>query len=181
MFPMISSLEELLQAKEFLERAKEGVVNAGYAIGNLQIGMMIEIPSAALIAARLAPEVDFFSIGTNDLTQYTVAVDRENYELGDLYQPYHPAVLGLIAHVARAAREAGIWTGVCGEAAGDCLLAPFFACLGIKELSMAPGLLPKIRQQLAALNWSDTAKEDFVAEILACATSAAVIKVLKNK
>lgn len=180
MFPMIATLEELLKAKELLFLARDEVLSEGYTVGNLEVGMMIEIPSAAWIAGRLAAEVDFFSIGTNDLTQYMLAVDRENNELADLYQTYHPAVLGIIARVSQAATKAGIWIGICGEAGGDSLLAPFFAALGIKELSMAPGSLTKVRQSLANLKFEAEEKQKFVNLILDCATAGEVLEELKS-
>ncbi|OLN29721.1 phosphoenolpyruvate--protein phosphotransferase [Desulfosporosinus metallidurans] len=178
MFPMIATLEELVQAKELLFSARDEVVREGYPVGELQVGMMIEIPAAAWNAKRLSSEVDFFSIGTNDLTQYMLAVDRENNELADLYQPHHPAVLGMIARVSQAAEKAGIWVGICGEAGGDSLLAPFFAALGIKELSMSPGSLPKVRQVLSKLTFEGVDKQKFVERILECGTAAEVIEKL---
>lgn len=142
--------------------------------------MMIEIPSAAWNAERLAAEVDFFSIGTNDLTQYMLAVDRENNTLADLYQPYHPAVLGMIARVCQAAEKAGIWVGICGEAGGDPVLSPFFAALGVKELSMAPGSLPKVRRSLVKLNFGAEEKQTLVEAVLACSTASEVIDQLSK-
>lgn len=179
MFPMIATLEELDQAKENLWAARDEVLQAGQPVGKLQIGMMIEIPSAAWLADKFAAKVDFFSIGTNDLTQYMLAVDRENAELAELYQPYHPAVLGMIARVSQAALRQGIWTGVCGEAGGDSLLAPFFAALGVKELSMAPGSLPKVRQSLDKLKFKSEEKQKFVETVLDCAAAGEVIEQLK--
>ncbi len=178
MFPMIATLEELRTAKKYLDDAKQAVLSQGYAVGSVQVGMMIEIPAAAWLADKLAREVDFFSIGTNDLIQYSLAVDRENEEVAHLYQAYHPAVLGMIAQVARAAQSAGIWTGICGEAGGDSVLAPFFAGLGIDELSMSPGLLPKMRQALAGVDRAKLAQEKLVEKVLACATAAEVSAIL---
>lgn len=180
MFPMIATLEELVQAKELLFLARDEIVQEGYAVGKLEVGIMIEIPAAAWNAKRLATEVDFFSIGTNDLTQYMLAVDRDNNELTDLYQPYHPAVLGMIARVSQAAGKAGIWVGVCGEAGGDSLLAPFFAALGIKELSMAPGSLPKVRQALTKLTFEAVGKQTLVDIVLECSTAGEVIDQLSK-
>ncbi len=180
MFPMVATLEELRQAKSLLETARQSVVADGYPIGDIQIGMMIEVPSAALLARHFAKEVNFFSIGTNDLTQYILAADRDNDSLNQLHQTYHPAVLRLIADVSQAAHAAGIWVGICGEAGGDPLLAPFFAALGIHELSMAPGQLPKIRKKLAALSLAPGDKEAFIAAILDCATQADVHQILSR-
>ncbi|MDR3541461.1 MAG: phosphoenolpyruvate--protein phosphotransferase [Desulfosporosinus sp.] len=180
MFPMIATIEELDQAKENLRVAREEVLQAGHPVGELQIGMMIEIPSAAWLADKFAAKVDFFSIGTNDLTQYMLAVDRENTELAELYQPYHPAVLGMIARVSQAALQRGIWTGVCGEAGGDALLAPFFSAVGIQELSMAPGSIAKVRSTLAKLELSPEERETLVESVLACAGTAEVIEVLQS-
>lgn len=178
MFPMIATVEELRQAKALFNEAKAEVLKAGHEVGEIQIGTMIEIPAAAWISHKLAAEVDFFSIGTNDLIQYSLAVDRENNELSHLYQPYHPAVLGMIAKVAQAAQTAGIWTGICGESGGDRLLTPFFAALGIKELSMSPGLLPKIRQRIAEISWDTLEQDKLVASVLDCSTSEEVVKIL---
>lgn len=174
MFPMIATLEELIKAKELLYLARDEVVREGHTVGKLEVGIMIEIPSAAWIAKRLAVEVDFFSIGTNDLTQYMLAVDRDNNQLTDLYQSHHPAVLGMIARVSQAAEKAGVWVGVCGEAGGDSLLSPFFAALGIKELSMAPGSLPKVRHTLSKLTFVAAERQTLVDAVLDCCTSAEV-------
>ncbi|MGL5514232.1 MAG: putative PEP-binding protein, partial [Sporomusa sp.] len=180
MFPMIAIKDELTEAKQYLYQARDAVIQDGYQVGEIQVGMMIEVPAAALTANLLAKDVDFFSIGTNDLTQYTLAVDRENSVLANLGQHCHPAVLGLIAQVAAAAKDNGIWVGICGEAAGDTLLTPFFAALGIDELSMAPGQLPKIRQKLNKLNWDEQVKETIVNTTLACLTAAEVKTVLSR-
>ncbi|MDR3583928.1 MAG: phosphoenolpyruvate--protein phosphotransferase [Desulfosporosinus sp.] len=180
MFPMIATLEELIKAKELLFLARDEVVQEGHDVGKLEVGIMIEIPAAAWMAKRLATEVDFFSIGTNDLTQYMMAVDRDNNQLADLYQPYHPAVLGIIARVSQAAEKAGIWVGVCGGVGGDSLLAPFFAALGIRELSMAPGSLPKVRRVLTELAFGATERETLVDNVLDCSTAAEVIDCLNK-
>lgn len=180
MFPMIATMEELVQAKEMLRVSREEVIQAGYPVGELQVGMMIEIPSAAWMADKFAAVVDFFSIGTNDLTQYMLAVDRENNELAELYQPNHPAVLGMIARVSEAGLRAGIWTGVCGEAGGDAFLAPFFAAVGIKELSMAAGSLPKVRRALANMELTVEEKRSLVETVLGCDTASEVSEVLRR-
>jgi phosphoenolpyruvate-protein phosphotransferase (PTS system enzyme I) len=109
-----------------------------------------------------------------------LAVDRENTELADLYQPYHPAVLGMIARVSQAALQKGIWTGVCGEAGGDALLAPFFRAVGIKELSMAPGSISQVRTALGKMQLSDEERETLVESVLSCSSSIDVKKVLQS-
>ena len=115
---------------------------------------MIEVPSAAMIADVLAKEVDFFSIGTNDLIQYTVAVDRVNPYVADLYKPTHPAVIRLIHRTINAGAQAGIWTGVCGEMAGDIRLTPLLIGLGVEELSVGPQQVPSIRKAIRSLKAS---------------------------
>lgn len=174
MFPMIATMEELLQAKRYLYQAREEVIRDGYSVGDIQVGIMVEIPAAALLARHLAKEVDFFSIGTNDLTQYTMAVDRENNSVANLGQHYHPAVLNLIAQVTAAGKENGIWVGICGEAGGDTLLTPFFTALGIDELSMAPGQLPKVRRKLTEITSTQEQRETLVKKVLECSTAEEV-------
>lgn len=143
MFPMISTMKELKDAKKILEEAKLELKKEGKSFkDNIEIGIMIEIPSAAIISDMLAREVDFFSIGTNDLIQYTLAVDRMNSKLSHLYSQYHPALLRLIKSIIENAHKAGIWVGMCGEAAGDPKLIPVFLGMGLDEFSMnAPSVL----------------------------------------
>lgn len=143
MFPMIASRSELRQAKQMLNEVKEELKASGATLPEkLQVGIMVEIPSTAVLADQFAKEVDFFSIGTNDLTQYTLAADRTNPKLAYLNDPCHPAVLNLIRQTAQAAHAAGIWVGVCGEMGGDADAIPLLLALGIDELSMSPGLIP---------------------------------------
>jgi phosphotransferase system enzyme I (PtsI) len=118
----------------------------------VQIGAMIEIPSAAVIADLIVPHVDFFSIGTNDLIQYTLAVDRVNERVADLYKPTHPAVLRLIKQVIGASRPANVWVGMCGEMAGDVSLTPLLVGLGLDELSAASSQVAKVKHAIRALN-----------------------------
>ncbi|MFZ5827301.1 MAG: phosphoenolpyruvate--protein phosphotransferase [Bacillota bacterium] len=155
MFPMVGGLQELRQAKAALAEAQRSLEAEGKAVAPHEVGIMIEIPSAALVAAHLAKEVDFFSIGTNDLVQYTLAVDRGNPDLADMYQPYHPAVLNLIDQVIRAAHGESKWVGVCGEMGGLPGGALLLLGLGIDELSMSPSLLASIRRLVRSTTFAE--------------------------
>ena len=152
MFPMISGLDELRRAIAILEECKQQLRNAGAEVSErLEVGAMIEIPSAAICANALAREVDFFSIGTNDLIQYALAVDRVNEKIAYLYEPTHPAILRLLKMVADAAHANHIWVGVCGEMAGDVALVPLLLGLGMDELSAAATLVPRVKRALQSL------------------------------
>lgn len=152
MFPMISSLPELREANASLERCREDLRLEGIPFDEkLEVGMMIEVPGAALIAETLAREVSFFSVGTNDLTGYTLAVDRLNERVAALFAPTHPAVLRLIQMTVAAARKHGRWVGVCGEAAGDPEVIPILLGLGIDELSATPSAIPSVKFLLRRL------------------------------
>jgi phosphotransferase system enzyme I (PtsI) len=156
MFPMISGLHELRRAIAMLNECKAELQNAnGAEIGDPDVGAMIEIPSAAISAEALAREVDFFSIGTNDLIQYTMAVDRVNERIAHLYEPTHPAVLRLLKAVADAAHIHQIWVGVCGEMAGDLALVPLLIGLGIDELSVSATLVPRVKRAVQSLETSE--------------------------
>lgn len=149
MFPMISGMEELRHAKALLEEAKLELVAAGNKFDSaVQVGVMIEIPAAVTLADLLAREVDFFSVGTNDLIQYTLAIDRNNEQLSYLYQPLHPAVLRSLRRVVQAAHGAGIPACLCGEMAGDPLFLPVLLGLGFDELSMGAGSILRVKQIL---------------------------------
>jgi phosphotransferase system enzyme I (PtsI) len=153
MYPMISGLSELRQANEVLENCKAELRSEGEPFDeNLQVGIMIEVPSAALIADALAKEVGFFSIGTNDLIQYTIAVDRINERIAHLYEPTHPAILRLIELTVQAAHANNIWVGVCGEMAGEITLTPLLLGLGVDELSASPGLVPRVKKAVQTLD-----------------------------
>jgi len=159
MFPMIANLEEVLQTRLILEEThheldKEGIAHRW----PIETGIMVEIPSAALLSQEIARAVDFFSIGTNDLTQYTLAAERGNPALADFTDGLHPAVLRLIQQVVQSAHAQGKWVGVCGELAGDPLAAPVLVGLGVDELSLNPGGIPKIKAVLRELD-SGEAKE----------------------
>ena len=152
MFPMISGLDELRRAIAILGECKEELRSAKIdASEKIEVGAMVEIPSAAICASVLAPEVDFFSIGTNDLIQYALAVDRVNEKIAHLYQPTHPAVLRLLKMIADAGHANNIWVGVCGEMAGDIALVPLLLGLGVDELSTAAILVPRVKRAVQSL------------------------------
>ena len=155
MFPMIGSMDQLREAKALLREQEQTLQAEGVPTGTVKVGMMVEIPAAAVLAEEFAKEVDFFSIGTNDLTQYTLAVERGNAAVAHLYAPEHPAVLRLIAMTAQAAAERHIPCGMCGEAAGDPKLAPAFVGMGVNELSMSPRRVPAVRKLLSELTMDE--------------------------
>lgn len=156
MLPMVCSVEEVLAAKAELHKAMEELQQRGIDYNpNIELGIMIETPAAAIISDKLAEQVDFFSIGTNDLTQYTLAVDRMNSKISKLYTTYHPAVLSLIKLIIDNANKAGIWVGMCGEAAQDEILVPVFLGFGIHELSVSPPQVLRIRKLISKLNKQD--------------------------
>lgn len=146
MFPMVASVWELKAAKALCAKIRKELEEEGYPTREVPIGVMIETPAAAVLAQDLAKEAAFFSVGTNDLTQYTLAVDRQNAKLGQFYDPYHPALLALMAHIASAARDNGIWAGICGELGADAKMQERFIEMGYTELSMAPGRILESRK-----------------------------------
>jgi len=153
MFPMVASVAEVREAKGLLRECEEELLSEGHAFDErIEVGAMIEVPSAALTADLIAPEVDFFSIGTNDLTQYTIAVDRVNERVADLFQPMHPGVLRLMRMVVQAARGSGIWVGVCGETAGDVEYLPLLVGLDVDELSVGPRQVLRVRRAIRSLD-----------------------------
>ena len=170
MFPMISSLEELLDAKEVIKEVLKELDAENIAYSNdVEVGMMIEIPSAAVISDVLAKHVDFFSIGTNDLIQYTCAVDRMNQKISHLYNQFNPAVLRLIKMVIDNAHKEGKWVGMCGESAGDQRMIPILLGFGLDEFSMSPISILPARKLITSLSYADMQK--FADEVLAMGTA----------
>ncbi len=175
MFPMISGVVELRRAKAVLEECREELRKEGRPFDEkLPVGIMIEVPSAAVIADVLAREVDFFSLGTNDLVQYTLAADRGNERIAHLYEPTHPGVLRLIKQTTDAGHAAGIWTGVCGEMGGDITLTPLLVGLGVDELSCGVAVLPRVKRAVRSLDAS--ACRRLAEESLACASGAEILE-----
>ncbi|MEY2440534.1 MAG: phosphoenolpyruvate-protein phosphotransferase system enzyme [Verrucomicrobiota bacterium] len=159
MFPMISGLHELRRAIAMLDECKNELGKSGIQFSaETEVGAMIEIPSAAISADMLAREIDFFSIGTNDLIQYAIAVDRVNEKISHLYEPTHPAVLRLLKMIADAAHENQIWVGVCGEMAGDVALVPLLLGLGMDELSVGATLVPRVKRAVQSVDIAECQK-----------------------
>ena len=156
MFPMVSNVTEILRAKAMVEQAKKELNTRGmpYDAG-VKVGVMVEIPAAAVMADQIAGEVDFLSIGTNDLIQYLLAVDRNNNAVQSVYQPFHPAVLRTIKHIIEAGHKRGVWVGMCGEMAGDPLATVLLVGLGIDELSVIPVVLPEIKKIILSIRQRD--------------------------
>lgn len=179
MFPLISALQELLTARSIFKECMDELDKAGIPFDpKIQVGMMIEVPSAALMAEELGKHVDFFSIGTNDLIQYTIAVDRVNKNVSSLYKPTNPAVIRLINMTAQAARNNGIWTGVCGEMASDLNLTPLLIGLGIDELSVGTHQLPRIKKAIRSLHHGEC--QELAQEAAKCRFSSEIYKLTQN-
>ena len=152
LLPMVSDVEEIRRARDVIEETKAELRREGTPFGEVcKVGIMIEVPSAAILVAQMAAEVDFLSLGTNDLTQYTLAVDRGSAKVAQLYDPLHPAVLRLIKAVADAGLRAGIPTSICGEMAGDPKAVLLLLGLGIRILSLSPGLIPEVKEVVRVL------------------------------
>ncbi len=148
MFPMIISVEEIRKIKGIVEEVKEELTRKGISFGAVELGIMIETPAAAIVSEELAKEVGFFSIGTNDLTQYTLAIDRQNQKLEPFYDSHHPAVLKLIEMTVQNGHKAGIWVGICGELGADDTLTETFLDMGLDELSVSPTYILKLRDRI---------------------------------
>ena len=155
MYPMITSVQEVRKIKEIVEEVKAELTAQGGEFGNPEQGIMIETPAAAIISDDLAKEVDFFSIGTNDLSQYTMAIDRQNPQLDLFFDPHHPAVLRMISLVVENAHKAGIWAGICGELGADQSLTKEFLAMGVDELSVSPGSILPLRKIILETNVTD--------------------------
>jgi phosphotransferase system enzyme I (PtsI) len=179
MFPMIATLDEYREAKKMLEACKTDLLVEGYPVSEqIEVGIMVEIPSTAVLADQFAKEVDFFSIGTNDLIQYTFAADRINEKVAYLYQPFNPALLRMIKMVVDASHSVGKWTGMCGEMAGDIMSAPLLLGLGLDEFSMSANCILPVRKLMADINKKDM--EQLAKRALQCGTSDEVLALIKE-
>ncbi|MBB3114420.1 phosphotransferase system enzyme I (PtsI) [Paenibacillus phyllosphaerae] len=179
MYPLISSVEEVQSANALLEEAKRELASEGIAHrSDIEVGIMIELPAAVMIADMLAAEVDFFSIGTNDLIQFTLAVDRMNDKISHLYEPFHPAVLRMLKTTVDAAKRGGIHVGVCGELAGDLRALPIWLALDVDELSMSAHALLPIKERLICMKQQNSRR--LFEELLSCRTSDAVKALLHD-
>jgi phosphotransferase system enzyme I (PtsI) len=176
MFPFVTGVEELRAARRAVVQAADALRARGLQVPQVPIGIMIEVPSAALTIDLLAEEADFFSIGTNDLIQYCLAVDRTDDRVSQLYAPLHPAILRILRHVARGARRKGLPVSVCGEMAADPMLLPLLSGLGLREFSMAPSAIPLAKQVVRGVRTTDTTR--LAARALRAATADDVERVL---
>ncbi|MDE7219378.1 MAG: phosphoenolpyruvate--protein phosphotransferase [Oscillospiraceae bacterium] len=154
MFPMIISVREVRDAKELLEECRAELTKEGVNLGQVEIGIMIETPAAVMLAEELAQEVDFFSLGTNDLTQYTLAIDRQNPKLDQFYDSHHPAILRMIRYAVEAGHRHGCWVGICGELGADQTLTETFLRMGLDELSVSPSAILPLRKMIRGLDLS---------------------------
>ena len=182
MFPMVATEHEVRAALGLVGQARRALAAEGVAVpaeGAVEVGIMIEVPAAALTAARLAPAVDFFSVGTNDLTQYTLAADREVSAVASLNDALHPAVLTLIGRAAAAARAAGRWTGVCGELGADPLAVPLLLGLGVRELSVSPAAVATVKETVRATDL--TAAAELARQALDLASADAVRDLVRSR
>lgn len=179
MFPMIATVQEFRAAKALFLEEKEKLVAEGVTVSNdIELGIMVEIPSTAVIADIFAKEVDFFSIGTNDLIQYTMAADRMSEKVSYLYQPYNPAILRLVKNVIEASHKEGKWTGMCGEMAGDSLAIPLLLGMGLDEFSMSATSILQARSQIKNLTLDEM--KELVEKAVMCATTEEVLALIEE-
>jgi len=179
MFPMISGVEEIIQARHALDQAAESLDKEDIPFNrDIDVGMMIEVPSAAMMADVMAKHVDFFSIGTNDLIQYSLAIDRGSRHVNYLYQPLHPAILRLIRQISDAAKDQEIRISMCGEMAGEPIYAPLLLGFGIRELSMNPLAVPLVKSMIRSVNVRET--HELVRDAMKLSTAAEVAALLKD-
>lgn len=179
MFPMIATVQEFRAAKALFLEEKEKLVAEGVAVSNdIELGIMVEIPSTAVIADIFAKEVDFFSIGTNDLIQYTMAADRMSEKVSYLYQPYNPAILRLVKNVIEASHKEGKWTGMCGEMAGDSLAIPLLLGMGLDEFSMSATSILQARSQIKNLTLAEM--KELVEKAVMCAMTEEVLALIEE-
>ncbi len=179
MFPMVATVEEFRQAKAILEEEKQNLISQGHKVSeDIEVGIMVEIPSTAVASPIFAKEVDFFSIGTNDLIQYTMAADRMNERVSYLYQPYNPAILRLVKMVIEAAHAEGKWVGMCGEMAGDSIAIPLLLGLGLDEFSMSASSILPARALISKINKKEI--QSLLNDVLLFPTSLEVEKFVKN-
>ncbi|WP_323705305.1 phosphoenolpyruvate--protein phosphotransferase [Mammaliicoccus sciuri] len=179
MFPMIATIKEFRDAKAILLEEKEKLVSEGVNVADdIEIGIMVEIPSTAALADIFAKEVDFFSIGTNDLIQYTMAADRMSERVSYLYQPYNPAILRLVKQVIEASHKEGKWTGMCGEMAGDNTAIPLLLGLGLDEFSMSATSILKARKQIKQLDQKEM--QELAGKAINCATEEEVVELVNQ-
>ena len=177
MFPMVSLVEEIVEARKIVDSIAEELKSEGVDVGKYEIGMMVETPSAAIMADAFIDYVDFLSIGTNDLTQYTLAVDRTNEHVASLFDHLHPSILKLIKHVVKVAHEHNKWVGVCGEIASDVEAVPILVGLRVDELSVAPLFIPKIKALIRSINYKEA--KELALEALKLKTAKDVRKISK--
>ena len=179
MFPMVATINEFREAKAILLEEKENLKNEGHDISDdIELGIMVEIPATAALADKFAKEVDFFSVGTNDLIQYTLAADRMSERVSYLYQPYNPSILRLVKQVIEASHKEGKWTGMCGEMAGDETAIPLLLGLGLDEFSMSATSILKARRQINGLSKNEMT--ELANRAVDCATQEEVIELVNN-
>ncbi|MBU1694382.1 MAG: phosphoenolpyruvate--protein phosphotransferase [Verrucomicrobia bacterium] len=179
MYPMVSNVGEVLRANAFLEEAKNELRLQDAPFNEaIEVGVMIEVPSAAITADLIAPHVAFFSLGTNDLVQYTLAVDRVNERVAYLYEPTHPAIVHLIRNTIDVAHQHGIWVGICGEMAGNPVMTPLLLGLGVDELSMSPSAIPLVKEVVRSLRFTEA--EELARKVLPSGSAAEVLEACRE-